>query len=144
MVCIQWDAYYWFKWSYKGVQCVNCGFFFSLVQSESVQTADNHRVGQQVHLPGAQGPELGEGEARAGQQLHAQVQELLPGETGTPHRLYCFCSFIIIWGHQFLIVFEKYVDLRFRKFHGNDKTEPTHCFHIFYFFEVKVIWKWIA
>lgn len=66
------------------MQCVNCGFCFSLVQSESVQTADDDRVGQQVHLPGAQGPELGEGEARAGQQLHTQVQELLPGETGTP------------------------------------------------------------
>lgn len=77
------------------MQCVNCSFFFSLVQSESVQAADNHRVGQQVHLPGAQGPEPGEGEARAGQQLHAQVQELLPGETGTSHWLYCFCSFII-------------------------------------------------
>lgn len=89
------------------MQCVNCRFFFSLVQSESVQTADNHRVGQQVHLPGAQGPEPGEGEARAGQQLHAQVQELLPGETGTPHRLYCFCSFIITLGHRFLIVFRK-------------------------------------
>lgn len=80
----------------KECNVLTVGFFFSLVQSESVQTADDDRVGQQVHLPGAQGPELGEGEARAGQQLHAQVQELLPGETGTPHRLYCFCSFIII------------------------------------------------
>lgn len=67
----------------KECNVLTVGFFFSLVQSESVQTADNHRVGQQVHLPGSQGPELGEGEARAGQQLHAQVQELLPGETGT-------------------------------------------------------------
>lgn len=31
VVCIQWDAYYRFKWSYKGVQCVNCRGFFSLV-----------------------------------------------------------------------------------------------------------------
>lgn len=67
----------------KECNVLTVGFFFSLVQSESVQTADDDRVGQQVHLPGAQGPELGEGEARAGQQLHAQVQELLPGETGT-------------------------------------------------------------
>lgn len=39
---------------YKGVHCDKKNFF-SLVQSESVQAADHHRVGQQVHLPGAQG-----------------------------------------------------------------------------------------
>lgn len=40
---------------YKGVLCDKIWVFFSLVQSESVQAADHHRVGQQVHLPGAQG-----------------------------------------------------------------------------------------